>query len=52
MGREELDSEYNTDHSFKECHRISCFVCGPFLVFIFSEEFVGCKERLICKCGT
>ena len=46
------DSEYNKDHSFKEYHRISCFVCGPFLVSISSEEFVSCKERLIRRCGT
>lgn len=46
------DSEYIFDlHSFKECHQISCLVCGPLLSFISSEEFVGCKERLLHRCG-
>lgn len=51
MGRKELET-VNIDHSFKECCQISHLVCGPLLIFISSEEFVGCIERLSHRCGT
>lgn len=58
MGREELEtvnidhSFVNIDHSFKECCQVSCLVYVPLLISVFSEEFVGCKERLPPKHGT
>lgn len=44
------DSEYNTDIPSRNATIF--LVLYVILVFISSEEFIGCKERVICRYGT